>query len=344
MSISKIKIRLPILAFLGFLAAPAFGAPPYGGSGLRDHGHTNPGDGGVLANPSITGGNISPTTVSATTITIGTGALVFNEPGFFGDEYIYFDTFGFHDYFIHWQSYSSLISGEKNGLDFNRDIKFEDDASVGNRVGFGTMTPDAKVRIVGNSAHSKSFAVGTSTSTYDLVVTTTGKVGIGTATPTVKFQVVGDVSFSSFSHVRAYTSANLNITTTSTPVTNFTDSATAAYDAQGEMGTSSFTATMAGYYHACFTAAISADSSSIGINQYQFIFRVNGNTRQTLSFTAVSPGNFGYQIYPAQCTTLLMAAGDALTMEAKAAPDSGQATLSGSATAGFTTLTIDRLP
>jgi hypothetical protein len=71
MSISKTIKTLGFLLALAVARSACAGFFP--GGGLRDHGHTAPGDGGSLANPSITGGNIHPDRVDADTVTWNNG-------------------------------------------------------------------------------------------------------------------------------------------------------------------------------------------------------------------------------------------------------------------------------
>ena len=62
-------------------------------------------------------------------------------------------------------------------------------------VGIGTTAPGAKLEVKESGTETYTLAIGTSTtsSTYDVVVTTFGNVGIGTKTPGVKLEVAGSI-------------------------------------------------------------------------------------------------------------------------------------------------------
>ena len=62
-----------LAAFAVVCLLPSAKAGFFPGGGLRDHGHTAPGDGGVLANPRITGGDIALSTATVNyQLTVGT--------------------------------------------------------------------------------------------------------------------------------------------------------------------------------------------------------------------------------------------------------------------------------
>jgi hypothetical protein len=60
-----------------------------------------------------------------------------------------------------------------------------------NNVGVGGASVGSKLSVIGNQSQAYSVAVGTGTSPYQVVVTTSGAVGIGTPVPQAKLEVNG---------------------------------------------------------------------------------------------------------------------------------------------------------
>jgi hypothetical protein len=67
-----------------------------------------------------------------------------------------------------------------------------------NNVGIGGSPINTKLSVIGNTSQPYSVAVGTGTSPYQVVVTTSGEVGIGAAAPQATLEVAGHEASGSY--------------------------------------------------------------------------------------------------------------------------------------------------
>lgn len=106
--------------------------------------------------------------------------------------YIDFGTAGSAEQSIHYTNTSSISpSGEQSGIDISGSTKFVKASPY--RMGVGTLAPGSQLTVVGSSQAVGAFQVGSTSSTYALLVTTTDLVGIGTGSPSTKLHVSSGV-------------------------------------------------------------------------------------------------------------------------------------------------------